>query len=74
MPVLGRMLTRTDDATGANPQVSTWVYDTAAKGIGKPGSVSGYGYAASIAYDALGRPAHQDGDRRRGDLRGVEHL
>ena len=57
--VLGRMLTRTDDATGATPQVSTWVYDTAAKGIGKPGSVSGYGYAASIAYDALGRPAQK---------------
>ena len=54
---LGRMLTRIDDATGAIPQVSSWVYDTAAKGVGKLASESGYGYSASVSYDALGRPS-----------------
>ncbi len=54
---LGRMLTRIDDATGASPQVSSWVYDTATMGVGKLASESGYGYSASVSYDALGRPS-----------------
>ncbi|MDZ4842711.1 MAG: FG-GAP-like repeat-containing protein, partial [Hyphomicrobium aestuarii] len=57
--VLGRMLTRVDDAgsAGAAARTSTWVYDTAAMGVGKLASSSGYGYAASNLYDSLGRPS-----------------
>lgn len=57
--VLGRMLTRTDDAGGANPgsRMSSWVYDTGPKGVGKLASSSGYGYAAAVTYDGLGRPS-----------------
>lgn len=54
---LGRMLTRIDDAAGASPQTSSWVYDTGLKGIGKLGSESGYGYSANFVYDGLGRPS-----------------
>jgi len=57
--VLGRMLTRIDDATqpGETARSSTWVYDTAVKGVGKLASSSGYGYEASNLYDSLGRPS-----------------
>ncbi|WP_127077260.1 RHS repeat-associated core domain-containing protein [Rhodomicrobium lacus] len=54
--VLGRMLSRTDDASGS-PQASYWVYDTAAKGVGKLAAASGYGYSAAFTYDELGRPS-----------------
>jgi YD repeat-containing protein len=51
------MLSRTDGATGSSPQTSSWVYDTAIKGIGKLASESGYGYSASLTYDSFGRPS-----------------
>lgn len=48
---LGRMLTRSEPDLS-----STWAYDTAAKGIGKPASVTaGNGFSRSYAYDSLGR-------------------
>ena len=53
---LGRMLTRTDDATGT-PQTATWEYDTATKGIGKLTRTYNTGYQAVSAYDSLGRPS-----------------
>lgn len=51
--LLGRVLTRTEpDLT------TTWVYDTAAKGIGKPARVStNTGYQQVFSYDSLGRDA-----------------
>ena len=53
---LGRMLTRTDDATGT-PQTATWEYDTATKGIGKLTRTYNAGYQAVSSYDSLGRPS-----------------
>lgn len=59
--LLGRMLTRIDDALAANPNDRTaqWVYDTAPMGTGgavakgKLASLSMPGYSASYTYDAL---------------------
>lgn len=48
---LGRMTSRTEADL-----ISTWVWDTAAKGIGKLASVSGdNGFSRSYGYDALSR-------------------
>ena len=55
--VLGRMLTRIDDATGT-AQTSTWTYDTApGKGIGKLHTAQSNGYLVTNVYDTLGRPS-----------------
>ncbi|MCP4383045.1 MAG: hypothetical protein GY798_16755 [Hyphomicrobiales bacterium] len=54
--VLGRMVERTDDATGS-PETVTWVYDTATAGIGKLASSANLGYQKVITYDGLGRPS-----------------
>ena len=54
--VLERMLTRTDDA-GGTPEIATWTYDTATKGVGKLKQVSSPGYLAVNEYDAAGRPS-----------------
>ena len=54
---LGRTMSRTDGFSTASQQQSTWVYDTATMGVGKLASESGYGYSASVSYDALGRPS-----------------
>lgn len=59
--LLGRMLTRVDDALAANPndRKAVWAYDTAPMGTGgaiakgKLASVSMSGYSASYSYDAL---------------------
>jgi len=50
---LGRPLTRVD-----NDGTSTWVYDTAAKGVGKLAtSAHSNGYLRTQSYDGLGRPS-----------------
>ena len=57
--VLGRVLTRIDDATAATPaaRTATWTYDTATKGVGKLHTAARGGYLATHAYDTLGRPS-----------------
>ena len=51
--LLGRLLRRTE--TGLT---STWTYDTAAKGIGRPATAaSSTGVSRSFSYDSLGRPS-----------------
>ncbi|MCP4305660.1 MAG: RHS repeat protein, partial [bacterium] len=58
--VLGRMVARTDNAAGTNPETATWVYDSAAtKGIGKLASSANANldYQKVITYDGLGRPS-----------------
>jgi RHS repeat-associated protein len=51
--LLGRVQSRT------TPEgVSTWIYDTQPKGIGKPANVTGpNGYSETFQYDSFGRPA-----------------
>ena len=60
--VLGRALTRIDDADAPNPQDRTtiWTYDTAATGIGKLADESLPGYTATYTYDSFGRPISTD--------------
>ncbi|MGH1353269.1 MAG: RHS repeat domain-containing protein, partial [Methyloligellaceae bacterium] len=57
--VLGRVLTRIDDADGINPEsrTSTWTYDTATNGIGKLHISESNGYRVTNTYDTLGRPS-----------------
>ncbi len=57
--ILGRMRTRIDDATAANPatRTATWIYDTQQKGIGKLTSAASPDYTATSTYDTLGRPS-----------------
>ncbi len=52
---LGRPLTRNEDG-----ETSTWVYDTATKGVGKLHTASSTnGYLRTQAYDSLGRPSSE---------------
>ncbi|MEM7621293.1 MAG: hypothetical protein AAF228_12710, partial [Pseudomonadota bacterium] len=58
--VLGRMLTRIDDANtpnGISDRTSSWVYDTAPMGIGKVHTVTKGEYTITNSYDELGRPS-----------------
>lgn len=51
--LLGRVLTRVDP-----DQTTTWTYDTANKGIGKPTAVAtDDGHGRIYSYDSLGRPS-----------------
>lgn len=64
--VLGRLLTRVEDATGSSPLLTTWTYDTASgKGIGALASVTaddgaGGTTTETYAYDSLGRPIRSE--------------
>ena len=62
----GRLIARTDyRENNVAEGTSTWVYDTAAHGLGQLTQESGGGLTRTYAYDALGRPAstmHNDGD------------
>jgi RHS repeat-associated protein len=64
--VLGRLLTRTEDATGSSPLLTTWTYDTApGKGVGALASVTAADGAGgttteTYAYDSLGRPIRSE--------------
>lgn len=50
---LGRLISRTEPEG-----TTTWTYDTALKGVGKPTQVDGpNGYRQTFVYDALGRPS-----------------
>ena len=64
--VLGRMLSRTDDATGSAASTASWSYDTGTSGIGKLAEAQSPGYSIVNSYDDYGRPAQStetiDGD------------
>ncbi len=53
--VLGRMLTRTDDASGLARSMASWSYDTAAFGIGKLAAAESPNYSIVHSYDDYGR-------------------
>jgi YD repeat-containing protein len=57
--ILGRPLTRVDDANAINPssRTATWTYDDQPKAIGKQTSAASAGYRASTTFDQLGRPS-----------------
>lgn len=55
--LLGRMIGRTEPATSGGTVSSSWIYDTATKGVGKLASTTSAGYSRIHSYDTLGRPS-----------------
>ncbi len=58
--VLGRMLTRIDDANAANPETRTaqWFYDSTPNAVGKLYRAVNAGYDSIVSYDGFSRPVY----------------